>query len=367
LLRATPLAIITVCTLLSAAPRAGAAESAQRSLTIAPGREFASDSYVHKPLPDDAPLDPKSTAYVARLQNLIVTHFAHPDVNIDGGSPPIYLVAADQPTVRVRYINWDRPESRFAPLQTQWEAVPLPADFRSSAGTDGEAVVYQPTTGRMWEFWAMRKTGAKTRDSGGRLVEEWGAKWGGRMDDIASNPGYWITTPQGYKFGATASGIPFLAGIMTIEELQRGQIDHVLGLSLPEVRAESWSAPAQRTDGSANDPDAIPEGATFRLPATLDLSAIDMDPFARIVARAVQRHGLVVWDFAGVVGFRAENPAGQYPEGHPYWRQGGILRCPPGVEGRGALSQLIYSCWPPARLRGFPWDKLQVLQLRLSR
>jgi hypothetical protein len=359
---------MTVCTLMSAVlPRAATADSGQRSLIIAPGREFAADSYVHKPLPDDAPLDPKSPIYVARLQKLIVTHYGHADVNIDGGSPPIYLAAADQPTVRVRYIDWDSPGSSFTPLQTQWEAVPLPADFRPSAGTDEEAVVYQPATGRMWEFWAMRKTGATTRDSRGSLVEEWGAKWGGRMDDIASNPGHWVTTPEGYKFGATASGIPFLAGIMTIEELRSGQIEHVLGLSLPEILAERWSPPAQRTDGSASDPDAVPEGAIFRLPAALDLDAIDMDPFARMVARAVQRHGLVIWDFAGVVGFRAENPAGQYPAGHPYWKEGGILRCPAEVEGRGAASQLIYGCWPPARLRGFPWDKLQVLQLRLSR
>jgi hypothetical protein len=49
----------------------------------------------------------------------------------------------------------------------------------------------------------------------------------------------------GYKFGVTASGIPFLAGLLTVDELRRGAIDHILGLALPETLAGRWSYPAR--------------------------------------------------------------------------------------------------------------------------
>jgi hypothetical protein len=207
----------------------------------------------------------------------------------------------------------------------------------------------------------MRKTGARTTDSSGRSVEEWGAQWGGRMDGIGSNPGWWVTSRQaGHTFGTTASGIPFLAGLLTIEELRRGEINHVVGFALPESAAGRHSHPAQRSDGRSGNPDAIPQGTIFRLPADLDLDALAMDPFARMIARAVQRHGMILWDTSGVVGFRAENPGERFSGGHPYWRPGGILRCPPEATSRPG-HPAIYQCWPPGRLANFPWDRLQAL------
>jgi hypothetical protein len=339
----------------------------ERSLTIKPGREFSADSYVHKPLTNDASLDPQSRSYVANIQRQIKKYYGHADVNVDGGSPPIYIVPTDQPTVRVKYVDWDNPAATVPPLQSQWMAVPLPDGFQPSPGDDLEAVVYQPSSGKMWEFWAMKKTGTRVTDSKGHEVDEWGAKWGGRMDNIATNPGYWVTTPDGYKFGTTASGIPFLAGLITIDELQRGAIDHIVGFALPETLGERWSYPAQRTDGSTYGADAIPQGAIFRLPASLNLDAMDMDPFARMIAKAVQKHGMILWDISGVVGFRAENPANKYPDGHPFLKEGGILRCPAGADVPDPNNQVIYQCWPPERLQGFPWDKLQALKTRIAK
>jgi hypothetical protein len=76
-----------------------------------------------------------------------------------------------------------------------------------------------------------------------------------------------------------------------------------------------------------------------------------------MIARAVQRHGLVVRDKGGAVALFAENPAGRFAE-DPYTKRGGILRCPKGESEQ--------SCWANGggRLRGFPWEKLQVVQRR---
>jgi hypothetical protein len=89
------------------------------SMISQPGREFAPDSYVHKSLADNAPIDPKTSTYVANIRTQIKAHYGHADVNIDGGSPPIYIVPADQPTVRVKYIDWENPAATFPPLQAK--------------------------------------------------------------------------------------------------------------------------------------------------------------------------------------------------------------------------------------------------------
>ncbi len=245
--------------------------------------------------------------------------------------------------------------------------MPLPTNFVAASGTDQEAVVYQPSTGKMWEFWLMQKTGAKVTNSAGQSVDEWGARWGGMMSNMSTNPGYFLTeggdwnTTTGAKYGTTATSLAFLAGIITIEEQQKGVINHVIGVALPEVLAyPKWSYPANRTDGTTSSTNAIPEGTRFRFPASLNLDAITMDPYARMIAKAVQKYGMVVWDKAGTVSFRGENPASNYPGGSPYTKSGGILACPGGVSQQ--------ACWADSngRLKGFPWDKLVAVKTQMN-
>lgn len=335
------------------------------SLTIMPGREFSATSWVHQKLADDAALDPNSATYVLEVVDQINRYYGTAAVNVTQYTPCIFVVPANQPTVAVKPYDPNDGTWTFAPLADKWSAVPLPSNFQPASGTDKEAVVYQPSTGKLWEFWLCNKTGAKTTNSAGQLVDQWGARWGGRIDNIANNPGYFLTeggdwnTAGGIKYGVTATSISFLAGIMTIQEQQNGVIDHAVGLALVETLPGRWSYPANRTDGWTPNPNplAVPEGAIFRLPASLNLDAMDMDPYARMIAKAVQKHGMVIWDKAGAVSFRAENPGPNYSVS-PYTSAGGILACPNGVSQP--------SCWANSqgRLRGFPWDKLQVLKMR---
>lgn len=330
--------------------------SGQSSLTIRPGREFADDSYVHRALEADAEIDPKSDLWVADLQRQIKKYYGTASVNFEAYSPPIYIAGPEQPTVRVKAQRSSDSSWRFAPLQAQWNDVPLPDDFAPASGTDREAIVYQPSTGLYWEFWLLEQTSSRTINSTGRSVTEWRAAWGGRIDDLKKNPGFFVTTPDGYKFGTAATGLALLAGLITIEEQRRGVIDHALHFAIPEIRASAWTHPAQRSDGDRHHEDAIPQGVTFRLPADLNLDETDMDPYARMIAKAVQKYGMVLRDISGSVNFYAENPSNRYKE-HPYYGPGGILRCP--------NSTYDWSCSTNNRLRGFPWGKLQALKVKL--
>ncbi|PAY06777.1 hypothetical protein CK489_28420 [Bradyrhizobium sp. UFLA03-84] len=322
-----------------------------------PGHEFAAASYVHARLAPDAPRDTHSDRWVAALQEQIKTHYGIASVNINRYSPPLYIVSHDQATVRVRAERAATPDWRFERLQQQWDGVPLPSEFRPSSGSDAEAIIYQPSTGRYWEFWGMERTGRKTANSSGGSVDEWRASWGGRIDDLAASPGYFRTTSEGYKFGATATGLALLGGLITIAEQRRGEINHAIHIAVPQARRSIWSYPAQRTDGEDNDPEAIPEGTTFRIPSAVNLDEIDMDPYAAMLARAAQRYGMVVRDTAGAVVFYAENPLSS-GRTDPYFGSGGILQCPDGYAEA--------ACYPDGnnRLRGFPWQLLEAVEAK---
>jgi hypothetical protein len=347
------LAFLVTFMVLRMLPDAGAdGLKPQQNLILKPERDFAASSHVHRLLPERAELLPESATYVREIEKQVRQHGV--TVNIDRYAPPVFIVPANGSTMTVRAARAYEPAWSFPPLQRQWNDVPIPQGFRASEGTDKEAVIYQPETGRYWEFWGLEpvepsaEAGAKT---------QWRAAWGGRIDRLSQNPGYFPPTLQGYKFGVTATSLPLLAGLMTIAEQRLGEINHVIHVALPETRRGAWVYPAQRTDGTRDDPLAIPQGTLFRLPADLDLGRFGMHPYALMIARAVQRHGMVVRDTAGVVAFYAENPLAKADAAHPYFGLNGILQCPSG-EAQPA-------CYPDGenRLKGFPWHQLQAVRM----
>jgi len=286
-----------------------------------PPRPFAASSFWNAALPDDVALAPNSDALVSELVRQ--TRVYNPWLNTTQYSTPVYVVGPDQPTVRVS-LDVDVPG-----LQREWDAVPIPPDAVTASGTDRSMVVWQPSTDRMWEFWVAVK-----RDDG------WHARWGGAMRGVSRNPGHFGDLATA-GWGATATGLPLLGGLITIDELRRGRVDHALAIAVPEARRESFVWPAQRTDGIRPEAGAIPEGTRFRLDPDLDVESLPASPFVKMLARAAQEHGMVVRDTAGSVALFGEDPT---PTGSDPW------------------SAVWQGGWPNQVLRGqFPWSRLQVV------
>lgn len=166
---------------------------------------------------------------------------------------PVYTVPNGQPTVPVAL-----PAGKDPALAQAFRTVPLPGTAQPAAGGDAEAVVWQPSTDTMWEFWELSKT-----SSG------WQASWGGVMHNVSTNPGYY-TSPS--DWGASATSLPVLGGLIRPSELAAGHIDHAIAMAIPDTRAGAFAWPAQRTDGNTNSSTAIPEGQRFRLDPSLNLA-----------------------------------------------------------------------------------------------
>ncbi len=306
-----------------------------------PFRFFSSSGYWNRPLSSTARLDPRSRGVVAALLAEIaqVETGVGPLLGIEttSYSVPLYTVGADQPTVSVR-LNKARP---IPALSSAWRRVPLPATAHPAAGTDGELVVWQPSTERMWEFFQLvRRAGA------------WLATFGGAMQAVSSNPGAygpeaWPGAVAGW--GASGSSLPIVGGLITLEDLKEGVINHALAMSVPRVRARIYASPARRTDGTSSSPLALPEGAHLRLDPRLDLASLHLRPLARMIALAAQRYGIFVRDSSPDIGLYAQDPT---PTGaDPYSGPTGYF------EGRT----------PAEILTEFPWSHLELLRMRLHR
>jgi hypothetical protein len=311
--------------------------------TTSPFRFFSPTSFWNKELSANTPLDPSSAGIVGALNEVIAGERQAgngPGINTIDFSVPVYTVPADQPTVMVTLANASIEGSWGASaLQSAWDAVPLPSDAQPAAGTDKHLVVWQPSTDRLWEFLQMEHG-----------EDGWHAFWGGAIQNVSTDSGAYSSEAwpgSEPRWGASASSLSIAGGLITLEDLELGQINHALAMAIPDPRAGVYASPAQRTDGKSTNPLSLPEGAHLRLDPSLDLASLHLSRMTLMIAEAAQRYGIVVRDTASHVTLYAQDPT---PTGaNPYLGPHGYF------EGKS----------PQQLLESFPWSHLQLLKMEL--
>jgi hypothetical protein len=301
-------------------------------------RLFARDSVWNRPLAANAAQGDQALAKLFRAEiDREIRAGIGPWIQTSDYSTPLYTVGSAQRCVRV---TLDVTQPYGQTLRRAFRRVPLPANARPSAGTDGHLTLWQRPTDSLWEFWKLR------RESDG-----WHAAWGGAMRDVSRSPGYFSRSAwpgARSSWGATATSLPAVAGTMLIRELEEGRIPHALAISIPNARAGVYALPARRSDGTLTDERAVPEGARFRLDPHVDLARLSMPRVVRIMARAAQRYGLIVRDRTShATGFYAEDPT--------------------QFTGRDPYARLFDGRMPSVLLKSFPWRHLQALPVQLRR
>ena len=153
---------------------------------------------------------------------------------------------------------------------------------------------------------------------------------------------------QSLRGESSASSLSIVGGLITLEDLERGQINHALAMAIPDPRAGVYASPAQRTDGKSTNPLSLPEGAHLRL-APSRFAALHLPRLTLMIAEAAQRYGIFVRDRLAHVTFYGQDPP---PTGtEPVRRPHGYF------EGKSS-NQLLAS---------FPWSHLQLLKMELHR
>ncbi|HEY8085478.1 MAG TPA: DUF4124 domain-containing protein [Methylophilaceae bacterium] len=292
---------------------------------------FSPDSFWYQPIPADAPLHPDSANFVREFLRQKERYYGNVTINFTSYTSPVYYPSAETKTVTVTQWDCQHKGHLDKALAEQWAAVPVPDYAKQAEGSDAEMSIYQAATDTLWDFWKVRQVDG-----------QWQACWGGRISNASKSDGIFTS-----YYGTTATSLPFIGGQITAEELAQGEIRHVMGISLVDQEDyKHFSWPAHRSDGNnpKHEPDRIPEGLRFRLDPTVNIDTLDMSPVGKIIAKAAQKYGFVVWDKAGALSLRAQNTFSYTAQGQP-----------------DPYQKLLNGTKPYAVLKGFPWDKLQFL------
>jgi hypothetical protein len=195
----------------------------------------------------------------------------HPDFGPSGGPVPygIPYDVVDSTHERVT-IDFDyADESDPGPY-------PFGSDITIEGGSDRHAIMADSDTCTLYElFDANWNGGAPTAGSG--------AIWA--MDSNALRPAGWTS--------ADAAGLSILAGLVRLDEVQAGVVDHAIRVTASRTdRRYVW--PARHQAGAALDRSLPPMGARFRLKGGFDISGFRPD--TRVILRAMKRYGLIVAD-----------------------------------------------------------------------
>ena len=186
-------------------------------------------------------------------------------------------------------------------------ALPIPSWARPDASDDGHMVVLDRAHGCEYDFFQARRSSDGT----------WTASWATRLPIGGSGI---VTGPS-----ARASGFGLMAGLILPEELKKGSIRHALVFSYPYTKSYAKVRPATESASGSGRSDALPMGSRLRLDPELDLTALQLSPIERTIARALQVYGMYLADTGPNITLYAvgaqsfdRNPYPGFPPPTPY-------------------------------------------------
>jgi hypothetical protein len=260
---------------------------------------FNNESPWNIPIPYDAEVDENSDLMIQNLwDTLIDLGYEHPSLggNYKIWTSPLHVIDSDKcPKIDIlttnieRCLYWtvDPDENGIA------EDMPMPEEAWQDPSEDGHMILVDPYKRVAWEFSKAKKL------FGGKWVASCIDEWD--LNEHGYRPPF--VGPYHWKCGVRASGTPYIAGLLRVEEIEAGEINHALAVGTPVNRRKisedaEWEyelcSPAARTDGWGFGPQFIPEGARIQLNPNLDLDSLNLSEDAEIIARALQEYGAYV-------------------------------------------------------------------------
>lgn len=276
-------------------------------------------------------------------------------------SVPIWVVPEGTPE---RQVTWMTNNGKGPPasstqtngLQRFFDRVPVPQDVArlqafgtNGAEGDGHCAIWRPSTDELWEFWVFQTAGV-----GG----PYSCAYGAYLPNVSNHPGVLPNT-----WGARATGLPLVGGVMLMQEYLEGVFPHMIACSVPDGTA-AFVSPANRGDGpavhnaSGSAVNQVPEGTIFRLPPDY-VPPSTFSPFLAMLTTAVRDYGLIVVDLTG-------GTLNLYLEDH-HTLGSGYSICPqPAVSGSFWNSSGANALGAANPLNQFPWSQLQQVSYPVS-
>ena len=259
-------------------------------------RPFSDVSPWNTPIPANAPIDQDSSELIADFAGRGALY-----INMSEWSVPVYYV--DSNTTSLHDVGDLRPGiygRGFEPPR----AIPIPEDASPSlpVGGDEHMAIVDIERNLEWGMWQARKVDGQWMSGLGALTDLKGTG--------VAPP--WNETPRELDaHRARASGFPLIAGLIRVDEVKAGYIPHALVFAYDMVRTEHFIPPASTAQASTaatrNNRDGMPMGAHIYLDASFDVESSDLGPAGKTIARALQKYGAYLGDYAGANVLYAES------------------------------------------------------------
>lgn len=245
-------------------------------------RYFPSDAVWYRDY-TNAPTHPSSAAIVGWLEG--AGWGGGDQMRIDFS---IEVLEAGPETPRMEFVATDE----FYSPDCDWVPMPVPeggaleGEEGYACTTDGDChlIVYDCTERRLYEMW--------------RANIEAGTFYGGCLAVWDMDMVYPDTGRGDGCTSADAAGFPIAPLLFNADEVAAGEIDHAIRFILPNanIRHFIYTRPATHSTNPTSAPNpAPPYGVHLRLRPDFDLDGLPSDG-ARVVARAMQRHGMFLAD-----------------------------------------------------------------------
>lgn len=274
-------------------------------------RPFSAGSPWNQRIPAGAPSDLGSTALIADLASRGALY-----VNIKDWSIPVYFIDADKTP---RHDVGDLRPGIYGAGFAFPRSIPIPDGAVASPpvgeDSDNHLCIVDKARHLEWGMWAARQ------DKTGRWFTGLGA-----VTDLSGTgvaPPWFAAQRDLDSHRARASGFPLIAGLMRVDEIKAGRIDHALVFAYDHCRTGLFIPPASTAQvkmPTTENSRGIPMGGRIQLDPAWDVEHSGLSAAGKIIARALQEYGAYCGDYAGANVLYAENS----PEAVQAWQ--GILQ-----------------------------------------
>jgi hypothetical protein len=238
--------------------------------TGSPAAPSAADQTAWNQDISQAPVDPRSSQYLAKIRSLGGNQSIHPDF---GSNPnygiPYVVVPGVQPKVPIDFSLYGD-ESDPGPY-------PIPPHAPIEAGSDRHVLVVERGNCKLYEAGGAQYVGG--------VRNAWSAFGGALFNLNQAGPlrhDFWTS--------ADAAGLPIFAGLLRYDEVASGHIDHAIRVTFDQTR-RAFIHPATHYASDSCNVNLPPMGLRFRLRPNYDLSHFTGQ--ALVVARALKHYGMI--------------------------------------------------------------------------
>ncbi len=272
-------------------------------------RPFSEDSPWNQRIAADAAGDPASAELIADFASRGPLH-----INIKDWSIPVCFIDADRTPRR------DVADARPGVYGRGFEfprQIPIPDDAVASPPVDGDnhLCIIDRARHLAWDMWWARQDAAGKWSTGLGAVTD--------LSGAGVAPPWFAVTRELDAARSRASGFPLVAGLILVDEIKAGRINHALVFAYDHCRSGFFIPPAstaQVTVPGTRNSFGIPMGGRIQLDPRWDVEHSGLSATGKIIARALQEYGAYCGDYAGGNVLYADNS----PDALRSWQ--GLLR-----------------------------------------